>query len=516
MRYSLSEFPIFRRGAINKTHVSKNLTYAAIGIIIALGIFFSARKIYCETQLKVEPFNAALTTPAKELSKAFSMIAQHVRPAVVSVFSEKVVKFKSNDFFFPFGDDLFSQFFGDPEGNPEKPGGKHREYSLPVKGMGSGMVLDNKGHILTNFHVVGNVDRIKVQLANRQTYRAKVTQVDPKTDIAVIQLEGNFPKDLPIMTFGDSDLLNAGDLVIAVGAPFGLSQTVTQGIISATGRSNVGIEAYEDFIQTDAPINPGNSGGPLVNMNGEIVGINTAIATSGPGQFSGVGFAVPSKLILTMLPKLLRGEKIKRGRLGVVIQDLNDDLARQFETQENSGVLVAEVEKNSAADRAGLKAGDIIVKFGTQPITETAQLRNIVSQTPPGTEINLRIIRNKNEMNLIVKVAPEETEEIPAATLSRVEGSFLDRIGISVQNIDKSFSETFGVKSGVVVTQIHEGSPAAFAGVMPFDVIIEANRKKINSVKDLKEVLQKSRDQESVLFLLKRQNVGLYIAIHTR
>lgn len=457
-----------------------------------------------------------MATPAKELSKALVMIANHVRPAVVSVFSEKVVKFKSKDFFFPFGDDLFSEYFGDPPGDAGKPRGKHREYSLPVKGMGSGMVLDNEGHILTNYHVVGKVDRIKVQLANRQTYRAKLTQADAKTDIAVIQLEGNFPKDLPIMKFGDSDQLNAGDLVIAVGAPFGLSQTVTQGIISATGRSNVGIEAFEDFIQTDAPINPGNSGGPLINMNGEIIGINTAIATSGPGQFSGVGFAVPSNLILTMLPKLLRGEKIMRGRLGVIIQDLNDDLARQFETSENSGVLVAEVEKNSPADRAGLKAGDIIVKFGTEVVSDSSQLRNTVSQTAPGTEINMRILRKKNEMNLIVKIAPEEVEETPVATLSRIEGSFLDRIGISVQNIDKSFRETFGVKNGAVVTQIHEGSPAAFAGLMPFDVIIEANHKKIEDVKDLENVLGKSRDQESVLFLLKRQNAGLYMAIHTR
>ena len=435
---------------------------------------------------------------------------------MVSIFSEKTVKIKNNDFFFPFGDDLFSQYFGELPGEQGKPRGKHREYSLPVKSMGSGMVLDNKGHILTNFHVVGNVDRIKVQLANRQTYRAKVTQVDAKTDIAVIQLEGNFPEDLPVMSFGDSDQLNAGDLVIAVGAPFGLSQTVTQGIISATGRSNVGIEAFEDFIQTDAPINPGNSGGPLINMNGEIIGINTAIATSGQGQFSGVGFAVPSNLILTMLPKLLRGEKIMRGRLGVIIQDLNDDLARQFETPENSGVLVAEVEKSSPADRAGLKVGDIIVKFGTRQVSDSSQLRNIVSQTAPGTEVNMRVLRSKNEINLIAKIAPEEVVEIPAATLSRIEGSFLDRIGISVQNIDKSFAETFGVDRGAVVTQIHEGSPAAFAGIMPFDVIIEANHKKIQDVKDLKSVLNKSRDQDSVLFLLKRQNAGLYMAIHTK
>lgn len=477
----------------------------------------SARRIYSESQLKVDPINPAVTASAKDLSKALAMIANHVRPAVVSVFSEKVVKIKKNDFLFPFGNDLFSQFFGDHfGGRPDENARAPREFSLPVKGMGSGMVLDNNGHILTNYHVVGNVDRIKVQLANRQTYRAKVKQVDPKTDIAVIQLEGNFPKDLPIMSFGDSDRLNPGDLVIAVGAPFGLSQTVTQGIISATGRSNIGIEAYEDFIQTDAAINPGNSGGPLVNMNGEIIGINTAIATGGPGQFSGVGFAVPSNLIITMLPKLLRGERILRGRLGVVIQDLNDDLAQQFDLRENSGVLVAEVEKNSAADRAGLKPGDVITKFGQKTISDTSQLRNLVAATAPGTEINMKIIRHKNDLNLIVKVAAEEPEIESVEKLSQIKGSFLDRIGISVQNIDKNISETLGIKNGVLITRIHEGSPAAFAGMMPFDVIIEVNHKKVKDVAEFKTILEKSRNQDSVLFLLKRENVGLYLAIQTR
>lgn len=507
----------FNRGVvINKNYLTKKLVYSAISIIVGLGVFFSTKKIFSESSIKAVPIDTMVTAPAKELSKAFAMVANHVRPAVVSVFSEKVVKFKSQDDFFPFGDELLNQFFGDPLVDTEKPRAKKREYSLPVKGLGSGLVLDNDGHILTNYHVVGNVDRIKVQLANRQTYRAKVTQVDAKTDIAVIQLEGNFPRDIPIMSFGDSDLLQTGDLIIAIGAPFGLSQTVTQGIISATGRSNVGIEAYEDFIQTDASINPGNSGGPLINMNGEIIGINTAIATSGPTQFSGVGFAVPINLIKTMLPKLLRGEKILRGRLGVVIQDLNDDLAQQFNLKENSGVLVAEIEENSAAARAGLKPGDVITSFGNTNISDSSLLRNIVATTTPGTEVNLKIIRNKNEMHLIVKVGTEEPELVPTRTLSQKSGNFLDRIGISVQNVDKILGENIGIKNGAVVTAIHDGSPAAFAGVMPLDVIVEVNHKKVQNAKELRNVLEKSRNQDSALFLLKRQNIGMYMAIQTK
>ncbi len=501
---------------VNKTRISKKLIFAAITLIIGLGIFLAARKIYSESEMKTATFNPAVTASAKELENAFVSVAKHVRPVVVSVYSEKVVKFKSHDFLLPYGDDTFSQFFGEHPIDQDSQRGKQREHSVPVKGMGSGMVLDNNGHILTNYHVVGNVDRIKVQLDNRRTYRARVTQADPKTDIAVIQMLGDFPRDLPLISFGDSDSLKVGDLVIAVGAPFGLSQTVTQGIVSATGRSNVGIEVYEDFIQTDAAINPGNSGGPLVNMNGEIIGINTAIAASGTGQFSGVGFAVPSNLIKAMLPKLIKGEKILRGRLGVVIQDLSDDLALQFDLQENSGVLVSEVETDSPANRAGLKPGDVIIRFNEISIGDSSQLRNLVSNSAPGTGINLKIIRNKNEISLIAKVGAENEEPVSTENLSEKKEGFLDRIGLSVENIDKAFVDNFNMDSGAVVTKIHEASPAAFAGLLPTDVIIEANHKKVQNVKDLKNILDKSKNQDSVLLLVKRQNIGLYFAIQTR
>lgn len=466
--------------------------------------------------MSIYPNDTMLTTTAKDLSRAFATVANHVRPAVVSVFSEKVVKYRSQDFFFPFEDDLLGQFFGEQPIDFSRSKRKGREYSLPLKGMGSGLLLDNNGHILTNYHVVGNVDRIKVQLANRQTFRAKFTQADAKTDIAIIQIEGDFPKDAPRLKFADSDSLLVGDLVIAVGAPFGLPQTVTQGIISAIGRSNVGIETYENFIQTDAPINPGNSGGPLVNMNGEIIGINTAIASSGPAQYSGVGFAVPSNLITTMLPKLLRGERIERGRLGVVIQDLHDELARQFAMPENSGVIVADIEDDSAAERAGLKPGDVITKYGNRQISDSSQFRNLVAASLPGTEVNIKLFRNNNKMNLIAKIgidAPEEPQEVTSYQNS---GSFLERIGISVQNIDRRIAESLNVEKGAVITQIHDGSPAQFAGIMPFDVIIEVNRKKIKDVSELKKVLEKAKDQNAALFLIKRNSLGMYIAVQTR
>lgn len=501
---------------MTQKHLSKRLIFTATSIILALGLFFTVRQLSCSPIPKVTPIDPSVTAPAVQLGKAFVTVADHVRPAVVSVFSEKIVKFKGGDFIFPFGDDFFRQFFGEQIPDSEQPRFKQREHSIPVRGMGSGTILDNNGHILTNYHVVSNVDKIKVQLASGATFSAKIKQIDPNTDIAVIQLDGKFPKDLPAVTFGDSDVLRPGELVIAVGAPFGLPQTITQGIISATGRSNVGIEAYEDFIQTDAPINPGNSGGPLVNMNGEVIGINTAIATSGSAQFSGVGFAVPSNLIKTMLPKLLKGEKIRRGKLGIVIQDLTDDLAKQFDLKENDGVLVSEVQEDSAAQKAGIKSGDVIVKYGDKNVTNSSELRNLVSSTAPGNEVKIKVLRNKKELTVTAKVDVETGESPPVPVSNEKTENFLNQIGISVRDINRSLAESLKIKNGVVVTEVEYGSPAAFAGILPYDVIIEANRNEVKNTKDLQNILNKSKNQNSVLFLIKRQNVSLFIAIQLR
>lgn len=505
-----------KRALMTQKHLSKRLIFTATSIIVALGLFFTVRQLSCSALPKPAVIDPTVTAPAVQLGKAFVMVADHIRPTVVSVFSEKIVKFKSGDFIFPFGDDFFRRFFGEQIPDSEQPRFKQREHSIPVRGMGSGTILDNNGHILTNYHVVSNVDKIKVQLAGGTTFSAKIKQVDPNTDIAVIQLEGNFPKDLPTATFGDSDLLHPGELVIAVGAPFGLPQTVTQGIISATGRSNIGIEAYEDFIQTDAPINPGNSGGPLVNMNGEVIGINTAIATSGSAQFSGVGFAVPSNLIKTMLPKLLKGEKIQRGRLGIAIQDLSDELAKQFDLKENAGVLVSEVQENSAAQKAGIKSGDVITKFGDKSVSNSSELRNLVSSTTPGSEAKIKILRNKKELTLTAKI-DSEISEIPSASSpnEKIE-NFLDQIGINVRDIDRSLAESLKIKNGVVITEVENNSPAAFAGLRPNDVIIEVNRNEVKNTKDLQNTLDKSKNQDSALFLIKRQNTSLFVAVQLR
>ncbi|MGA8865176.1 MAG: trypsin-like peptidase domain-containing protein [Gallionella sp.] len=267
----------------------------AIFVLIALFSTTAATKSSSGQAPVAGTVSESVVAPAEQLGKAFAAVAAHVKPAVVSVYSEKMVKVQPQDFpfDFPFGDDFFNQFFG----QQHKPKLHSKPYLVPQNGMGSGMILDKQGHILTNYHVVSGVDKIRVQLADKRSFEAKIVGADPKTDVAIIRLSGHVPDDLPTVQLGDSDAVKVGYLVIAVGAPFGLAQTVTSGIISAKGRSDVGIAAYEDFLQTDAPFNPGNSGGPLVNMRGEVIGMNSAIATGGAqfgqGQSAGVGFAIP-------------------------------------------------------------------------------------------------------------------------------------------------------------------------------------------------------------------------------
>jgi len=316
---------------------------AGIALFVAVGLFITvaANKTRSEQRPSVGDIDASIVAPADQLGKAFAAVAAHVKPAVVSVYSEKTMKFQSQEFPFPFGDDFLRRFFGEQFQQP-KQRSLPKEYKVPQRGMGSGMILDKQGHVLTNYHVVHDVEEIKVQLADKRTFDAEVVGADAKTDVAIIKLKGRIPDNLPTVQLGDSDALEDGHLVMAIGAPFGLTQTVTTGIISAKGRSDVGIADYEDFLQTDAPINPGNSGGPLVNMHGEVVGMNSAIATNGGafgggGQFAGVGFAIPTNMIKSMLPTLTKGETITRGMLGVAIQDMTKDLAQQFQLPEAKG-----------------------------------------------------------------------------------------------------------------------------------------------------------------------------------
>jgi serine protease Do len=451
------------------------------------------------------------TAPARELSRAFEAVAAHVKPAVVSVYSEKTVRFRSWDWPFPFGDEFFQRFFGEefpsPRGAP-----RPREYRVPQRGQGSGILVDKQGHILTNWHVVRDVDKIKVQLADKRVFDAEIVGKDEKSDVAIIKIKGRVPKDLPVATLGDSDTLKVGDWVLAIGAPFGLAQTVTAGIISAVGRANVGVADYEDFIQTDAAINPGNSGGPLVNMRGEVIGINTAIATS-IGQFAGVGFAIPVNMAKTMMPTLLKGETVTRGFLGVMIQDISEELADQFKLSEPNGALVAQVNKDSPAEKAGLKVGDVIVKYQGKPVADTRELRNAVAATAPGTKAELTVIRDGKERKFTVTIGKLTPEKAGAAG---GETDRLEKLGLSVQPLTPELAKQFGYENepGVLISDVDPDSPAGEANLQRGDLIVEANRQAVTNVDELRDALAKSED--SVLLLIKRKDASLFVVLRVK
>jgi serine protease Do len=454
----------------------------------------------------------SVTAPARDLSKAFEAVAAHVKPAVVSVYSEKTVKFRYWEWGFPFGDDFFQRFFGEDFPKRRRQPAP-REYRVPQRGQGSGIIVDKDGHILTNNHVVRDVDKIKVQLADKRQFEAEIVGTDEKSDVAVIKIKGRVPKDLPVASLGNSDDLKVGDWVLAIGAPFGLAQTVTAGIISAVGRANVGIADYEDFIQTDAAINPGNSGGPLVNMRGEVIGINTAIATP-IGQFAGVGFAIPINMAKNMMPTLMKGESVTRGYLGVIIQDISDELADQFKLADAKGALVAQVNKDSPAEKAGLKTGDVIIKYRGKAVADTRELRNAVAATAPGTKADLVVVRDGKEKTFTVTVGKLTPETMAAAESGKA--STLEKFGLTVQPLTPELADEFGYKDekGVLITDVDPDSPAGAANLQRGDLIVEANRQAVTTVSDLRDALAKSKD--SALLLVKRKDASLFVVLRIK
>jgi serine protease Do len=495
----------------------------AIGLGLGLALFVAAGLLlttgtrpdrHPAPPMQLGLIDAAATAPAERLGDAFAMVAAHVRPCVVGVYSEKTIRFATPELSDPFNDDLFRRFFGAPFAAPQGPGARPRELRRQQHGMGSGMIID-QGYVLTNFHVVREVDQINVTLPDQRTFAAKIAGTDPQTDVAVLKLQGQLPADLPAVTLGDSDALRVGDLALAIGAPFGLTQTVTEGIISATGRSDIGVADYEDLLQTDAPINPGNSGGPLVNMRGEVIGMNTAIASS-VGQYAGVGFAIPSNMIKALMVKLTNGQKIVRGQLGIGIQDVTRELADQFGMAEPRGVLISEVANASPAARAGLKPGDVIVRFGGAEVRDGRRLRNLVAATAPGTKVNLEVLRDGKPTTVTATVEQQAAEdEDTKAAPPEQPGSELEKLGLTVQPLTPALARQLrvDVTRGVVVTEVQDDSPAATAGLTRGDVIVEANRIPVASPDELRQALAGANDQPSVLLRIKRQDASLFVVV---
>jgi serine protease Do len=482
----------------------KTLQALAVAILVTAPPAFAA-----------DQSNPALAT-ARQLNDVFVSVAEQVRPSVVSIYSEKVIKLRRPEFNLPFED--FFRYFGDRDNMPRRRQSppQQREFRYHQGGMGSGIIIDKEGHILTNNHVVDNVDEIKVTLNDKRTFEATVTGTDPKTDLAVIKIKGKVPADLPVAELGDSDAVRIGEMVIAVGAPFGYAQTVTQGIISGKGRSTFsGSDNYEDFIQTDAAINPGNSGGPLVNLDGKVIGISCAIATQ-VGQFAGVGFAIPSNMAKAIWPTLAKGQKISRGMLGVIIQNIDSDIKDQFKLTTTKGALVSQVNKDSAAEKAGIKIGDVIIRYNGRETDDVHALRNAVAATKPGTKADVVVLREGKEKTFTVQLGelkPDEAEEEAKPAEGETSASSL---GITVEALTANTAKEFGfdkAEQGVIVREIEDESPAAAAGLRVGDLITEVNREKVTGAKDFRVALQKAKGKASILMLVKRDGASRFVII---
>jgi serine protease Do len=410
---------------------------------------------------------------------SYATVVKKAAPSVVYIYTSKTVKQGFNFEMHPFfNDEMFRRFFGDRFSSP---GRAPREFKQ--RGLGSGVIITKDGYILTNNHVVDGADEVKVMLANeKKEHVAKIVGRDPKTDVAVLKIEG---ESFPFVTFGDSDQLEVGDVVLAVGNPFGVGQTVTMGIVSATGRNNIGIEDYEDFIQTDAAINPGNSGGALVDIEGRLVGINTAILSPSGGNM-GVGFAVPVSLARSIMERLLQDGKVVRGYLGVSIQDVTPDLAKEFKVPETGGALVGGVTDDSAAAEAGTKSGDIIIDINGKPVKDSRTLRLTVSSIAPGTKIDVKVLRDGKERSFKVTLR-EMPANLESASVSPEVGNEDALDGVVVSDLDSKARNQLKLPSdlkGAVITSIDNSSAAYEVGLREGDVILEINRKTVSNAEE--------------------------------
>ncbi len=432
---------------------------------------------------------------------SFAKLAKDVGPAVVNISIEHNVK--SSDFQFqgPEGrndqfQEFFKKFFGD-----QVP----REYKQ--RALGSGFIISKDGLVITNNHVVDKADVIKVKLSNGEDHDAEVVGRDPKTDIALIKIKGGGP--FPFLELGDSDKIQVGDWVIAVGNPFGLESTVTAGIISAKQR-NIGAGPYDDFLQTDAPINPGNSGGPLVDLDGKVIGMNTAIVASGQG----IGFAIPSNMVKSIIDQLRESGKVVRGWLGVMIQRITPELEKSFNLKDDQGALVADVPADSPAAKAGIKRGDVIVEFNGKPIKDWSDLPTMVANTKVGESVPVKVLREGREQLVNVKIGELKEEAVASREGQEPQEQ---KLGMTVEEITPDIAARLGIKNeeGVIVTRVEEGSPAAEAGLRPGDIIKEIQREPVKDMATYNNLIGKL-EKGSALILIKRGGSTFFVTLEMK
>jgi serine protease Do len=423
----------------------------------------------------------------EQFQSTFINLAEHVKPTVVNI----------------------SPSTGTPHATrpdmPPRESPRERERPEAPPGSGSGVIIDKKGFIVTNNHVVGDAEVVEVRLSDKTKFQGKVIGKDPDTDLALVKIEAG--KDLPFVTLGDSTKTKVGQWVIAVGNPFGLDRTVTVGVVSALGRENVNLSRYEDFIQTDASINPGNSGGPLFNIRGEVIGINTAIINFAQG----IGFAIPSNMVQAVTTQLIAKGKVTRGWLGVGIQPLTPELAGKFGVKENEGVLVNEVFEGDPAHKAGIQPGDIILNVDGQSVDTPNTLARVIAGFVPGKKAGVEVMRDGKKKMLTIELI-ERKDEAVTASIPKQPESFL---GLNVQDLTPEIAERFKIKDdkGAIVTKVEPGSAAESEGLKEGDLVKEINREKVNTAADFKSIIEKTKKTEAVLLRVTRENRAFFIVL---
>jgi serine protease Do len=474
-------------------YIRKNKLIGGLMIILIAGFVWGLSSLNSDTAAKKAPEaeSSVMMVPA-----SFSELAKKAQPGVVNIRTVKTVEG---------GGRVFRHFFGKPfeRKNPFEdfgPFSDERQREFKQRSLGSGFIIDRDGHIVTNNHVIEGADEITVRLSNDKEYDAKIVGRDPNTDLALIKIKG--ASDLVPLKMGDSDQLAVGSWVVAMGSPFGLEQTVTAGIVSAKGRV-IGSGPYDDFIQTDASINPGNSGGPLLNMNGEVVGINTAIVAQGQG----IGFAIPVNLAQDIVRQLEESGSVTRGWLGVGIQDLTPELAEYYGIEGKKGVLVAQVFEGDPADKAGIKANDVIVAVDGKPISTGRELTGTIAAIPVGKKTPITLLRDGKEKTVQVKIAKRDDSERLAQRQPESSGE----LGIRVAEMTPEMAKRYGhsaTDKGVLVVGVQSGSKAAEAGVRQGDLVKEVNRKPVNAASELRAELEK---KDKIQLLVKRPNAGFVV-----
>ncbi len=481
-------------------HVLNNK--AAGSALLAVGILMAGSAVAFDAA-KDKPDHPTVNVPMDETAVSrdslphgsYAPVVKKVTPAVVKIVTTSKVNENAMQETPGFEDPFWRRFFGDQSrrGFPQGPSAPQFQH-----GLGSGVIVTKDGYILTNNHVVDGAKEVKVTLQDGREFTAKVVGRDPKSDVAVVKIDAT---DLPTVPIADSEKVEIGDVVLAIGNPFGIGQTVTSGIVSAKDRGNMGIEDYEDFIQTDAAINPGNSGGALVDINGRLIGINTAILSRSGGN-QGVGFAIPSDLARTEMESLIKTGHVTRGYLGVMIQNVTPDLATEFKLKDNQGALISDVVPNGPADKSGLKNGDVVITFNGHPVTDSRRLQLEVAGTKPGSTVAMEVLRDgeKKSLDVTVKQLPGNDKLAENDSDATQDTGTLN--GVQVADLDQQAHEQFNVPkdvNGAIVTQVDPGSAAAEAGLKSGDVIQEINRKPVKDAEEAVKLTEKSGDKRTLV-----------------